>query len=297
MQIQSLSICVPSKCFNKCKFCVSTLHPDKTQNLIENEFEFSDLHHKDYKDCMGFARDNGCNTLMFTGDGEPLMNKNFIETVSAINNSLDSPFRWIELQTAGYKLQEEIEGRNKYLRWLRNMIRVKIISLSLSSIFSSDDNAICNQTPNSLKIDIEKTCSEIKRFDFTLRLSLNMTDFYNSITPEKIFLRATKLGADQITFRKLYKTPGLEDNPVNNFIDNHSCDKATMKNIEEFIITNGRELEVLPFGAMKYSVNGISTVLDIDCMSEGTKPQLKYLILRQNCKLYSKWDDLGSILF
>ena len=35
MQIQSLSIYVPSKCFNKCKFCVSTLHPDKTQNLDE----------------------------------------------------------------------------------------------------------------------------------------------------------------------------------------------------------------------------------------------------------------------
>jgi len=297
MKIQSLSICVPAPCFNNCKFCVSRLYPDKTPNLIENEFEFSDLHHSDYKDCMEFARDNGCNTLMYTGDGEPTMNRRFMEAVSAINNSLNSPFRWIELQTAGYKLQEVINGRNRYLRWLRNMIRVKVISLSLSSIFDDRENAFYNQTSQYIKMDIEATCSEIKRFDFTLRLSLNMTDFYNSITPEDIFLRAAKLGADQITFRKLYKTPGLEDNTVNNFIDNHSCDTATIKNIEEFIITNGRELEVLPFGAMKYSVNGISTVLDIDCMSEETKPELKYLILRQNCKLYSKWDDLGSILF
>jgi len=297
MQIQSLSICVPAPCFNNCKFCVSRLHPDKTKNLIEDEFEFSDLHHADYKDCMDFARDNGCNTLMYTGDGEPLMNRRFIETTSTINNSLDNPFRWIELQTAGYKLQENINGRNKHLRWLRNMIRVKVISLSLSSIFSDIDNAFYNQTPDKLIVNIDKTCSEIKRFDFTLRLSLNMTDFYNGVSPEKIFERAQKLGANQITFRKLYKTINLENNSVNDFIDKHSCNKDTFKNIENFIAETGRELEKLPFGATRYSVNEISTVLDTDCMNERTKSELKYLILRQNCKLYSKWDDLGSILF
>ena len=297
MQIQSLSICVPAPCFNNCKFCVSRLHPDKTKNLIEDEFEFSDLHHADYKDCMEFARDNGCNTLMYTGDGEPLMNRKFIEATSTINNSLDNPFRWIELQTAGYKLQENISGRNKYLRWLRNMIRVKVISLSLSNIFYDSSNADYNQTPLNCTVDIEKTCSEIKRFGFTLRLSLNMTDYYNNIPPESIFERARKLGANQITFRKLYKSNNSENNSVNDFIDNHSCKETTMMSIKRFITTNGHELEILPFGATRYSVNEISTVLDTDCMSGETKPEIKYLILRQNCKLYSKWDDMGSILF
>lgn len=41
----------------------------------------------------------------------------------------------------------------------------------------------------------------------------------------------------------------------------------------------------------------MSTVLDEDCMSEEAKESVKYLILRPNCKLYSKWDDKGSLVF
>jgi hypothetical protein len=300
MKIQSLSICVPGGCFNKCKFCVSRLHPNQAENLIEQEFEFADLHNKDYKDCMEFARDNGCNTLMFTGDGEPLMNRKFMQSVSDINNSLDMPFRWIELQTAGYKLQDQVDGRNKYLRWLRNMIRVKVISLSLSSMFSDDENALYNGTPENLKVNIEKTCSEIKRFGFTLRLSLNMTDFYNNKTPKEIFERAKKLGANQITFRQLYLSDQnqIEENHVvNTFILDHSCNPRTLNEIINYVVNYGRELELLPFGATKYSVDGMSVVVDVDCMSKETKNELKYLVLKQDCKLYSKWDDLGSVLF
>ena len=296
MQIQSLSICVPIGCFNKCKFCVSRIHPNRVPNLMEEEFEFYDLHHEDYKNCMEFARDNGCNTLMFTGDGEPLMNRKFMGMVADINATLTSPFRWIEVQTAGYKLQNVVNGRNAYMRWLRNTIRVKIISLSLSSVFSSEDNAFYNATTPTQVIDIDKTCSEIKRFDFTLRLSLNMTDFYNNKSPAEIFARVKELGANQITFRKLYKSSDGND-VTNQFIEEHSCSPTVFDDIQEYVIRHGRELERLPFGAMKYSVDEISTVVDNDCMSTESKNDLKYLILRQNCKLYSKWDDLGSVLF
>ena len=296
MKIQSLSICVPGGCFNKCKFCVSQIHPNQAPDLIEKEFEFADLHYDDYKDCMEFARDNGCNTMMYTGDGEPTMNRHFMEMVASMNETLSAPFRWIELQPAGYKLQEIKDGtRNAYLRWLRNKIRVKVISLSLSDVFSSDNNAFYNNTPAGLLVDIDKTCAEIKRYDFTLRLSLNMTDFYNQRSAVEIFDRAHQLGANQITFRKLYQTSGEDE--TNKFITEHSCSDFVMEDIKKFVTAYGRELEMLPFGAMKYSVGGISTVLDMDCMSTETKNELKYLVLRQNCKLYSKWDDMGSVLF
>ena len=58
-----------------------------------------------------------------------------------------------------------------------------------------------------------------------------------------------------------------------------------------------RSLERLPFGALRYSVDGISTVVDDDCMNQEVKDTLKYLILRPDCKLYTKWDDAGSLLF
>lgn len=295
MKIQSLSINVPGGCFNKCQFCVARLHPTDVPNLIEKEPEFEHLHTMDYEDAMQFARDNGCNTMILTGDGEPLMNRNFITKVSMMNNSLEQPFRWIELQTAGYKLQRVENGRNVLARWLRNMIRVKLISLSLSSIFSDDENAQYNVTPEHLKVNIEKTCSEIKRYGFTLRLSLNMTDFYNDRTPEEIFERAHDLGANQLTFRKLYKSD--KDNGINKFIDEHSVKPDKFDEVARYVRAKGNALEVLPFGATKYSVHDMSVVVDDDCMSTETKEELKYLILQPNCKLYSKWNDLGSILF
>jgi hypothetical protein len=296
MIIQSLSICVPAGCFNHCKFCVARLHPSQVPDLMEQEFEFQDLHRKDYTDCMEFARDNGCNTLMYTGDGEPTMNKKFMEMVAFINDNLNKPFRWIELQTAGFRLQEVNDGRNEYLRWLRNTIRIKVISLSLSDVFDSDHNAEYNGTPENLKVDIDKTCFEIKRFGFTLRLSLNMTDFYNGREPEEIFSRARQLGANQITFRKLYESDE-DEKEINKFIAEHSCSVDIFDGIKKYVLANGNALEVLPFGAIKYSVGGISTVIDDDCMSTDVKNELKYLILRPNCKLYSKWNDLGSVLF
>ena len=42
----------------------------------------------------------------------------------------------------------------------------------------------------------------------------------------------------------------------------------------------------------------MSTVVDEDCMAKSEeKKALKYLILRPNCKLYTQWDDKGSLLF
>jgi len=41
----------------------------------------------------------------------------------------------------------------------------------------------------------------------------------------------------------------------------------------------------------------MSTVVDDDCMSKETTKALKYVILRENGKLYSQWDDKGSLIF
>lgn len=292
MKIQSLSISVPASCCNRCKFCVAHMHEDRVVNQIEKNIRFRDLYKTDYKKRLAFARDNGCNTVMLTGDGEPLLNRRFLEDFGEWNRALDHPFRWIEIQTGGGLLDDE------YLRFLRNSVNVDTISLSLSSIFSSDENATYNcPVSDKYKIDIECVCSEIKRYDFNLRLSLNMTDFYDSRTPEQIFTRIRELGGNQVTFRVLY-TSG-KNTPEDKWIEQHACKKETMQAIEAHIKKAGSALEVLPFGAMKYSVDEISTVIDDDCMSQSRSGEdtVKYLILRPNCKLYSRWDDLGSLIF
>jgi pyruvate-formate lyase-activating enzyme len=108
MEIQTLSIVVPAGCPNQCRFCVSRLHDDSDYiNQIEKNVRFKHLYRRDYLSRLAFARDNGCNTVVFTGSGEPILNMNFLENVSTWNQTLEHPFRWMELQTSGVTLDEE----------------------------------------------------------------------------------------------------------------------------------------------------------------------------------------------
>ena len=309
MKPQSLSILVPGGCPNDCSCCVSKLHDSPYENQLGRNLQFEELYRRDYFDAMKYARDNDCNDLIFTGEnGECLVNKHFMSAVTEINKSLQSPFIKCELQTSGCYLLEKAEnGGEENLRWLRDYVRIKIISLSLFDIFNSDNNAIYSR-PKQKKafVDIEETCKAILKYNFSLRLSINMTNLYENkmIQPCEIFNQAKKLGANQITFRVLY----FVDNPktkeeieINVWIQENKCSYEYMNKVKEYIKTHGNPLERLSFGAIRYSVNGISVVIDDNCMAKtdlnDVKEDVKYLILRPNCKLYTRWDDPGSLLF
>ncbi|GAG40875.1 unnamed protein product, partial [marine sediment metagenome] len=62
-------------------------------------------------------------------------------------------------------------------------------------------------------------------------------------------------------------------------------------------ISKGTPLYRLPYGPLVYSVMGMSVVLDDDCMSKENEDSLKYVILREDGKLYCRWDDKGSLIF
>jgi sulfatase maturation enzyme AslB (radical SAM superfamily) len=226
---------------------------------------------------------------MITGNGEPLLNNNYLRMFGQVNSELDRPFRWIEIQTSGTTLDDE------KLRFLRNHVKVNTISLSISSFLSSI-NASHNQTKRGFEVNISEVCKEIKRYDFNLRLSLNLTKDFESFVPEAIFTHSKDFGADQVTLRVLYQSPN-KNTSQDLWIQKNAASSSFIKELKEYIRDNGSPLEVLPFGATKYSLHGMSVVLDNDCMSQEVKDSVKYLILRPNCKLYSRWDDEASLVF
>ena len=256
MEVQTLSVVVPAGCPNNCKFCVSRLHDSGDYiNQIEKNRRFKHLYRNDYTKRLSFARDNGCNTIIYTGDGEPVYNMGFLENVATWNREIENSFRWLELQTSGVSVDDE------KLRWLRNEIEVATISLSLSSIFSNEDNARYNATPAKLTVNIDEVCAEIKRYDFNLRLSLNMTDLYNEHTPEQIFERARQLEANQVTFRVLYTAPDPENEEeaaINSWIQQHGCREETLEQIRQYILAKGRVLERLAISASRFNTLGCS---------------------------------------
>ena len=288
MNAQSLSVCVPASCPNKCKFCVSHMH----DNIYENKIKSLENWYKnmiDYKNRLEFARDNNVHNLILTGIGEPMANMDFIERFSLLNKCLASPFKWMEIQTSG------VYASLKNLEKLKYDVGIKTISLSLSS-FNSDLNAEINGTPDKLKFNIPTLCKNIKDMGFNLRLSLNMTNTF-AMPPTDLFTECKILHADQVTLRVLYNSS--QDYLIENiWIKNNKCSTRYINEFIEYIKSIGTKLHKLSFGAIKYSLNEMSIVVDNDCMSTEIEDNvIKYMILRPDCKLYTQWDDKGSLLF
>ena len=300
MVIQSLSIVVPTYgCMNQCKFCVSRMHKEEYVNLYSKMAlsEFKKL----YMNRMAFARDNGCNTVMLTGQGEPQQNMEFLGFFSEMNSELAMPFRNIEIQTTGVRFDE--------ITFLKlREIGVTTVSISVSCL---NDNGINSDIINGGKtlVDLRWFCSKVKEYGMNLRLSLNMTRwlFVKDKSPstypshEEIFRYCSEvLGADQVTFRKMYTNSNSEYSEQSEWL-NKNClqyDNDWFKELNSYISLNGRYLDTLEYGSKRYSIKGMSVVVDEDCMAKSEeKKTLKYLILRPNCKLYTQWDDKGSLLF
>lgn len=59
-----------------------------------------------------------------------------------------------------------------------------------------------------------------------------------------------------------------------------------------------RYLDTLEYGSARYDYHDFSVVIDEDSMSQDeNKTAVKYLILRPNGHLYSKWDSKASLIF
>ena len=289
MNVQSLSVVVPNNnCINNCKFCVSHMHPDNYKNQMDDNLPFFDLYLKDYLKRLDFAQRNGCNTVMLTGNSEPQQNRKFLTYFGLFMQLMKHPFDWIEMQTTGALLD------NNYLRFLRNHVGVNIISLSVSS-FDQFQNQEIIGCP--VQINLEELCKNIKKYDFTLRLSLNLSDAFNDYSPEELFSTCyEEFLADQVTLRVLYSNSN--DTPQSKWVSQHAMNSDKIKEINSFIKTYGTVLGKLPYGATKYSYNDMSIVLDDDCMGKrNDNDAYKYLILRPDCKLYSSWDDKASLIF
>ena len=314
MEIQSLSVVVPThnKCVNSCKFCVSRTHTNPYEDRINNEVivshkikilsvsgdlnmneacrvasVFKSIEYKDYFNRLQFARDNGCNVVVLTGTGEPIQNRKFIDFFSEINSTLDTPFKSIEMQTTGVMLDDET------LIHLRE-IGVTTISFSISNIFDNDRNLEIIGCVDKLKFDVFEVIKLVKKYDFNLRLSLNLVNDYDSYRVREVINRCKELGADQITFRKLYKSH--LNNEIDQWIEDNAASDFYNKLID-YVKTNGRLLGVLPFGPKMYDIQDMSVVVDDDCMSEEAKDIYKYLVLRENCKLYTRWETKASLVF
>lgn len=285
MNIQSLSIVVPTgKCWNNCTFCVSKMHTEDYGTCI--------LHNnqpipRSYLDRIEFIRDEGCNSMIFTGTAEPQQNLKFIFDLLACNKQLRKPFYNITIQTTGSNLHFED------IRDLANA-GVTTLALSISSFVDSRNWAIINTPEKARTMTLTELIEAAKEFNMNVRASFNLTNEFNQYKPGQFFIWGKNNQIDQITFRKIYADGNSEQAK---WIEKHRFFEEKLGQLKNYIQMNGTPIARLPYGFIQYSVNGISTVIDDNCMSKDNIDEMKYAILRPNGHLYSRWDDTGSLIF
>ena len=283
MNIQSLSIVVPTgTCWNHCAFCVSRMHnEDYGDNL-----NFDTIPER-YIDKMEFVREEGCNSMIITGTAEPQQNLPFIYKMLKANRLMRKPFYNIAIQTTGSGLTP-ID--------IRNLAEAGVTTLALSvNSFYPIENWDITHTPQNKRImTIAQLIDEAKHCHLNVRVCLNLTDAFIKFDPDFFFAWADFYNVDQLTFRKIYKSGNGKEA---SWVEKHEYPEAKFKEIIDYVCDKGVAIARLPYGFIQYSVDGISTVVDTNCMSKDSIDEMKYAILRPNGHLYSRWDDKGSLIF
>ncbi len=294
MNIQSLSVCVPAKkCINDCVFCCSKMHTADYEDRFSDISRFSD-YAEDMRKRLEYARENGCNTCMLTGNNEPQQNREFLRVFSVVNKTLKSPFLNIEMQTSGAFIDGD------YLDFFRYSVGVTTIAVSVACLDDDEKNREMIRTKDAA-LSLSRLCAQIREKNFNLRVCLNMNDRilqHNDPTPDAVLKLCGELGADQITFRALWAADG--ETEQGRWISRNVTRKTTdlIAAMKADIKENGKYLDTLEYGADRYDHRGFSVVIDEDSMSQGmNRTAVKYLILRPNGRLYSKWDSKASLIF
>ena len=294
MNIQSLSVCVPSKkCINDCKFCCSKMHTSDYEDRFSSVGSYLQ-YSEDMKKRAEYARENGCNTCMLTGNNEPQQNKEFLKVFSEINRTLKYPFLNIEMQTTGAFIDDE------YFDFLKHSVGVTTVAVSVACLDCDENNREMIGTSDK-ELSVSRLCQRIKNLDMNLRICLNMNDGIlkgHPFTTKSIIDICASLGADQILFRALW-APDLNSDQ-GKWIEDNVTEKtfSLISELKKEIKREGRYLDTLEYGADRYDFHGFSVVIDEDSMSQDeNKEAVKYLILRPNGHLYSKWDSKASLIF
>ena len=304
MNIQSLSICVPAqKCINDCEFCCSKMHGGDYEDRF-TPISTTMSYIEDMRKRLQYARDNGCNTLMLTGNNEPQQNKSFLRVLGIVNKSLKDPFLNIEMQTSGAFIDDEM------LDFLKD-VGVTTMALSVACL----DNDLINRRlikTQDHNLSIKELCQKIKKRNMNLRICLNMNDYMLRALINKNYTRnvcvknslndtikiCKNLQADQITCRALWTSEDgtTQADWIKENVTSFSYD--FIDHFKKMIKSEGKYLDTLEYGADRYDFEGFSVVVDEDSMAQKeNKNAVKYLILRPDGHLYSKWDSKASLIF
>lgn len=278
MKATNLTISIPNKgCDKNCPYCVS-----KMTGYVKSNFSIMCANVEKVKT---IARAAGVTNVLLTGKGEPILNMEELEFLA--RKFREFP---LEIQTNGLKLARLYnEKNNKFL--IHSLVDFGINTLAIS-IDTFEEIGM-----------FENMIKEYGKY-FIFRFTINITNLLKDFTAEQIFEECKRVGANQISFRKVSKanydcgsSASLE---VKKWIDENTSDKQDNEFFEwlkNTIKERGRFLMTLPFGSKLFEIDGISTAwFDYCIQDENNGDDIRSLIFQEDGHLYVAWNSNYRIL-
>lgn len=279
MKATNLSISIPNYgCKKNCPYCIS-----KMTGYVEKNLK---LFYRNLQKVKNIAKQAEVTSVSFTSKGEILGNKNSMKVFSDILPTFTDEFA-CEIQTNGDNLTEDVINFFYHAG-------LDIIAISIDRFESIDH--------------LKPIFDEINSYGLTVRLTVNLVPGAYDHTPEEYFQKCKNYNIQQISFRTI-TTPNFSEvvntsagKKAYEWIENNVDDEKTNKFLyeyETYIINNGREIRELPYGAILYNVEGVSTTHFIYCIQDksGTD-NIRSLIYYEDGHLATTWygPNVGRIL-
>ena len=279
MKATNLSISIPNYgCKKNCPYCIS-----KMTGYVKKDLR---LFHRNLNKVKSIAKQAEVSSISFTSKGEVLGSTESMKVFSEIASTFTDEFA-CEIQTNGDHLTEDIV----------NFLYHAGIDTIAISIDKFDD------------IDrLKPIFDSINSYGLTIRLTVNLLPSTYNHYPVDYFQKCKDYNIQQISFRTI-TTPNFSEvvdtkvgKKAYNWIKENVSQERTRLFIESYasyIKEHGREIRRLPYGAVLYNVEGVSTTHFEYCIQdENGTDDIRSLIYYEDGHLATTWygSNVGRIL-
>lgn len=295
MRISTLSIVVGTRACNaSCPFCVSRMTGfDELPKIGEiDEINFR-------KACRA-AQIGGTTNVLMTGKGEPTL---YPAQVTQFLDLLEPwQFPFIAIQTNALDIGWLVrDGKPKHAKKLTRELLESWRRKGLDTIAIS---VVSEKPEHNAEVyhkdypDLSATVRFLHGIGFTVRLCVMMQQGAVD-TPERVvdilaFCKAN--GIEQLTVRPIRKpTAPTHDDLASKYVAERGLDAEQERVIAEYIRGRGKLLLTLSFGAEVYDIDGQNCCLS-DCLTlDGTKEEIRTLIVYPNGLVTYDWQYDGAV--
>lgn len=297
MKIQTFSVIVgDTACNAHCPFCVSKMTPECGVGSDMG------INLKNFRKSCQFAKDSGVSTVLMTGKGEPLLEKNRKNLFLHLSVLSHYKFPFVEIQTNGTEVMNMSEDE-----------LYKLSDLGVSTFIISCvhyDREKNRKIYNKNYPDLEELVDFLHAKYFSVRLSCVMLrDYIGDLDSLLTFVgRCKEWGVEQFTAR-----PVMNAIKVENICgkDDRDPEKEMYRWTEE----QRREIQMseilghfnfekpavklleLMHGATVYDYNGQNVCLS-NCLTESTSiDEVRQIIFFPDGHLRFSWQYPGAIIF